>query len=81
MNTPIDQPANTRSTFSPPQVITPQAFHLATGGVVGLNRIYELLRARRIRHVRIGNRYLILAREITEFFVREADSITAAHGC
>ncbi len=58
--------------FAPPPVITPREFHQATGQVIGLNAIYELLRANRIRHVKVGTRYLILASETRAFFEREA---------
>ena len=65
------------STFQPPVVLTPEAFHHATGGAIGKNRIYELLHAGRIRHVRIGNRFLILAHEVQDFFEREAALVAA----
>lgn len=54
------------------RVLTPREFHIAIGGVVGINRIYELLRSNRLRHVRIGSRYLILSSEVDDFFAREA---------
>lgn len=65
------------ATFTPPAVLSPRAFHQAIAGVIGLNRIYELVRAKRLRHVKIGNRYLILASEVSEFFHREAELWTA----
>lgn len=61
-------------TFTAPPVLTPRQFHEVTGRVIGLNSIYELLRAQRIRHVKIGSRFLILASETTAFFDREAAS-------
>jgi excisionase family DNA binding protein len=64
--------AHAGRTFSPPPVLTPRQFHEAIQGVVGLNTIYELLRSNRIRRVKVGSRYLILASEVTEFFDREA---------
>ncbi len=63
------------STFTPPVVLTPETFHDAIGGSIGKNRIYELLRAGRIRHVRIGSRFLILATEVHDFFHREATAV------
>ena len=60
------------STFTTPPVLTPRQFHEAIHGVIGLNTIYELLRANRVRHVKVGSRFLILASEVTEFFDREA---------
>jgi excisionase family DNA binding protein len=59
-------------TFRPPVVLTPEAFHEAIGGVIGKNRIYELLHAGRLRHVRNGSRFLILYAEVHDFFEREA---------
>lgn len=61
-----------RPTFAPPPVLTPDAFHAAIGGAIGKNRIYELLQDGRIRHVRNGSRFLILASEVDNFFEREA---------
>lgn len=56
------------------KVLSPLAFHQAIGEVIGKNRIYELLRANRLRHVKIGSRYLILRTEIDDFFVRESET-------
>lgn len=64
------------SAFQPPVVLSPESFHDAIGGAIGKNRIYELLHAGRIRHLRIGSRFLILATEVQDFFLREA---TPAH--
>jgi hypothetical protein len=64
--------ANPSRTFTPPAVLTPRQFHAEINGVIGLNAIYEMVRAKRLRHVKIGSRYLILASETTEFFQREA---------
>ena len=64
--------ANVTRTFTPPTVLTPRQFHDEIRGVIGLNTIYELLRANRLRHVKIGSRYLILGTEATDFFEREA---------
>lgn len=66
------QAGATAHAFTAPPVLTPREFHRAIGHVVGLNAIYELLRANRIRNVKVGNRYLILATETTAFFQREA---------
>lgn len=73
MQTTSHRPAATRA-FLPPPVLTPQAFHKAIQGTIGLNTIYELLRAGRLRHARIGNRYLVLASETHDFFEREAQA-------
>ncbi len=75
MNTSTQQPEESRA-FVPPPVLTPQAFHTAIQGTIGLNTIYELLRAGRLRHARIGNRYLVLASEAHDFFEREAQAST-----
>jgi excisionase family DNA binding protein len=69
---------SSNSTFQPPAVLTPDAFHAAIGGVIGKNRIYELLHVGRIRHVRVGSRFLILATETEAFFEREAALVTDA---
>lgn len=61
------------SIFIPPPTLTPREFHQAINGVLGLSAIYELLRAQRIRHVKVGSRHLILASETTAFFEREVD--------
>jgi len=55
------------------KVLSPQAFHHAIGEAIGKNRVYELLRANRLRHIKVGSRYLILRSEVDDFFVREAD--------
>ena len=65
------------ATFSPPPVLTPVAFHHRIGCALGKNRIYELLHAGRIRHIRVGNRFLILADEARDFFEREAALVAA----
>lgn len=65
-------PAPAPGRFNPPVVLTPEAFHVAIGGALGKNRIYELLHSGRLRHVRIGSRFLILATEAEAFFEREA---------
>jgi excisionase family DNA binding protein len=84
----IDMPAHLTSnhaadghgghTFTPLAVLTPRQFYESILGVIGLNTIYELLRANRIRHVKVGSRYLILASEATEFFERTAEAGWAA---
>lgn len=58
--------------FTPPVVLSPEAFYTAIGGVIGKNRIYELLHSGSIRHVRVGSRFLILASEVHDFFHRAA---------
>lgn len=76
--TPAPAPTAGNHYFAPPPVLTPRQFHEAIQGVIGLNTIYELLRAKRIRSVKVGSRYLILASETTEFFDREATSAWTA---
>lgn len=70
-------PAPAPGTFNPPVVLTPEAFHVAIGGALGKNTIYELLHAGRLRHVRIGSRFLILVSEVAAFFEREATRFDA----
>ena len=72
--------SNASNLFEPPTVLTPHAFHDAIGGAIGKNRIYELLRAGRIRHVRNGSRYLIPSSEVQAYFEREAAQTTPASG-
>ena len=55
-------------------VMSPKAFYAAIGETIGINRIYDLLRANRIRHVKIGNRFLILRSEVMDFFLRESEA-------
>ena len=71
-------PSTSTRHFVPPTVMTPEAFHAAIGAALGKNRIYELLHAGKLRHVRNGNRYLILASEIHDFFEREAGPLGAS---
>lgn len=54
------------------RLLTPVEFHHALGGAIGRSSIYELLRANRIRHVRVGRKLLIPAQEVDDFIQREA---------
>lgn len=55
----------------PKPFYTPAEFYTALGGSIGRSAIYELVRANRIRHVRLGRKILIPATELTEFPLRE----------
>jgi len=55
----------------PKPFYTPAEFYTALGGTIGRSAIYELVRANRIRHVRLGRKILIPATELTEFPHRE----------
>lgn len=52
---------------------TPEEFHDALGGTIGRSSIYQLVRAKRIRHVRVGRKILIPITEVTEFPRRETE--------
>lgn len=58
-------------TTSQKRLLTPVEFHQALGGAIGRSSIYELLRANRIRHVRVGRKLLIPAQEVDDFIQRE----------
>ena len=58
--------------FAAPPVLTPHQFHAAIGRSIGLNSVYAALCSGRLRHVRGGNRHLILASEVQHYFTREA---------
>lgn len=54
--------------------LTPEQFRTsALGGCIGRGTLYELIRAKRIRHVRIGRKILIPASEATDFPEREVN--------
>lgn len=53
-------------------LLTPSEFHGELGGCIGRNSIYEMLRAGRIRSVRLGRKLLIPRSELTAFIEREA---------
>lgn len=55
-------------------LLTPAEFHQALGGTIGRSSIYQMLRANRIRHVRVGRKLLIPAQEVADFILREATS-------
>lgn len=46
------------------QFLTPEEFWNATGREVGIVTIRRLIKAGRIRHVRVGRLYLVLAEEV-----------------
>ena len=54
-------------------LLTLDEFHHALGGAIGRNTLYGLVRANRIRHVRLGRKILIPAKEVTDFPDREAN--------
>lgn len=53
-------------------LLTLGEFKHALGDAIGRNTLYELVRANRIRHVRLGRKLLIPATEVTAFPEREA---------
>lgn len=56
-----------------PRVLTIKQFHAAIDGAIGLNSLYELARCGRLKTVRIGRKLLVLASEVDNFFLREAE--------
>lgn len=56
-----------------PRVLTIKQFHAAIEGAIGLNSLYELARCGRLKTVRIGRKLLVLASEVDNFFLREAE--------
>lgn len=53
-------------------LLTPDEFRDALGGAIGRGSIYELVRAGRIRSVRLGRKILIPITEVNAFIEREA---------
>ena len=54
-------------------LLTPEEFRtVALGGTIGRNSIYELIRANRIKHVKVGRKILIPRSEARDFPAREA---------
>ncbi len=56
---------------SEPKLLSPRQFWSALGKSVGLNYIYESIRAGRIKHFKIGTRILIPASELSDWVERE----------
>ena len=54
------------------KLITPDEFHKRIPEI-GRNSIYDALRAKRIKHLRIGRKILILESEVTDWPLREAN--------
>jgi len=57
-----------------PKGLTPHQFYEAIDRAIGINSIYGLIRSGRLKSVQIGNRYIIPATEVNDFFSREAGS-------
>lgn len=55
-------------------LLTPDEFRDALGSAIGRGSIYELLRAGRIRHVKLGRKILIPRSEVEAFIERGATS-------
>ena len=54
-------------------LLTPEEFRtVALGGTIGRNSIYELIRANRIKHVKVGRKILIPRSEAQDSPEREA---------
>ena len=55
-------------------LLTPEEFRtVALGGTIGRNSIYELIRANRIKHVKVGRKILIPRSEAHDFPKRETE--------
>jgi excisionase family DNA binding protein len=69
--------AKTAETYyapKPRKALTVKEFHQEIGMVIGLNSIYELIHAGRLKSVKIGVKLLIPRSEVDDFFIREAKS-------
>lgn len=51
-------------TSQKPKFYTPREFHEAMEGKVGLNAIYDGIRTKEIRHLKLGRKILILPSEV-----------------
>jgi excisionase family DNA binding protein len=53
-------------------LLKPREYHEALGGKIGINSLYSLIRAGRIRHIRVGRKILIPKTELENWLEREA---------
>lgn len=53
-------------------LLSPDEFRYALGGAIGRGNVYELLRAGRIRHIKLGRKILIPYSEVKAFIERQA---------
>ena len=68
-----DQPSySATNRIYPKRILTPKEFHEALDGTIGLQSIYEMLRAGRIKSIKIGTHYKIPCTEVDDFISREA---------
>jgi excisionase family DNA binding protein len=56
-------------------LLAPDEFRECLGGAIGRNSIYELLRAGRIKHIKIGRKLLIPSSEVEDFPKREVGEL------
>ena len=54
------------------QLLTPRQYK-AERPEIGLNSIYKALKDKRLRHIRVGRKFLILASEVSDWPRREAE--------
>lgn len=52
-------------------LLTPEEFRAGLDNAIGRNTIYEYLKARKIKHVKIGRKILIPKSELVDFPLRE----------
>jgi excisionase family DNA binding protein len=52
-------------------LLTPEEFRKGLGNAIGRNTVYTYIRARKIKHVKIGRKILIPKSELVDFPLRE----------
>ena len=55
-----------------PDLLTPNEFRARFKGMIGRNTLYNAIRARRIKHIRLGRKILILGTEVRDWPLRES---------
>ena len=53
-------------------LLTPKEFYEALDGAICQSKIYELIHANTVKHIRVGRSILIPRRELLDFWHREA---------
>ena len=56
---------------APKPLLTVDEFLAQMQGAIGRNSVYDLLRANRIKHLKVGRKILIPSSEVTGFIERE----------
>ena len=55
-------------------LLTPDEFITEMGGAIGRNSVYGLLKAGRIRNIRVGRKIVIPRSEVQDFITREIEA-------